>query len=30
MKNLSVDRSNCIFWDKSRTIILYKLLNTDN
>ena len=30
MKDLGVDTSNCIIWDKSGTIILYKLLNTDN
>jgi hypothetical protein len=29
-KDLGVDTSNCVHWDKSGTIILYKLLNTDN
>lgn len=30
IKDLGVDTSNCVTWDKSGTIILYKLLNTDN
>ena len=27
---LGVDTNNCVTWDKSGTIILYKLLNTNN
>jgi hypothetical protein len=30
IKDLGVDTSNCVNWDKSGTVILYKLLNTDN
>ena len=30
MIKLDVDTSNFVRWDKSGTVILYKLLNTDN